>query len=162
VVVEVVSHLDEETMRGMALTPTQGVARGDAILDAGRPVQVPVGRDTLGRMFNVLGETIDDEGPVEGAERRSIHHPPVSITQQSTRRSVLWTGIKTIDLLAPLEQGGKAGLFGGAGVGKTVLLMEMIHNMVAEYEGVSLFCGIGERSREDERLHGISTATFPT
>jgi F-type H+-transporting ATPase subunit beta len=153
IVVEVVSHLDEETVRGMALTPTQGLARGDAVRHTGHPVRVPVGRDTLGRMFNVLGEPIDDGAPVEGDDQRSIHRPPVSITQQSARRSVLWTGIKAIDLLAPLEQGGKAGLFGGAGVGKTVLLMEMIHNMVAEHEGVSLFCGIGERSREAEELY---------
>jgi F-type H+-transporting ATPase subunit beta len=153
IAIEVVSHLDEETVRGMALTPTQGVARGDAIRNTGHPVRVPVGPDTLGRMFNVLGEPIDDASPVEEAERRSIHRPPVSISQQSARRSVLWTGIKAIDLLAPLERGGKAGLFGGAGVGKTVLLMEMIHNMVAEHEGVSLFCGIGERSREAEELY---------
>ena len=151
--IEVVSHLDEETVRGMALTSTQGLARGDAVRDTGRPVQVPVGPQTLGRVFNVLGEPIDDGGPVEGAARRSIHGASVPIARQSTRRTVLRTGIKAIDLLAPLEQGGKAGLFGGAGVGKTVLLMEMIHNMVSEYEGVSLFCGIGERSREAEELY---------
>ncbi|HKL87431.1 MAG TPA: F0F1 ATP synthase subunit beta, partial [Salinibacter sp.] len=153
IVVEVVSHVDDETVRGMALTSTRGLARGEAIRDTGHPVQVPVGRETLGRVFNVLGEPIDGKGPVGTAERRSIHRPPVAIAQQFTRRSVLRTGIKAIDLLAPLEQGGKAGLFGGAGVGKTVLLMEMIHNMVSEYEGVSLFCGIGERSREAEELY---------
>ncbi len=153
IVVEVASHLDERTVRGMALTSTQGLARGDVIRNTGAPVQVPVGRETLGRVFNVLGEPIDGKEPLENVERRSIHRPPVSIAQQSTRRDVLRTGIKAIDLLAPLEQGGKAGLFGGAGVGKTVLLMEMIHNMVTEYEGVSLFCGIGERSREAEELY---------
>jgi F-type H+-transporting ATPase subunit beta len=153
IVVEVVSHVDDETVRGMALTSTQGLARGEPIRNTGHPVRVPVGRETLGRVFNVLGETIDGKPAVDTSEHRSIHRPPVSIAQQSTRRAVLRTGIKAIDLLAPLEQGGKAGLFGGAGVGKTVLLMEMIHNMVSEYEGVSLFCGIGERSREAEELY---------
>ena len=153
IVIEVASHLDEHTVRGMALTSTQGLARGDVARSTGHPVRVPVGPETLGRVFNVLGEPIDGLAPPEGAERRSIHRPPVAIAQQSTRRGILHTGIKAIDLLAPLEQGGKAGLFGGAGVGKTVLLMEMIHNMVTEYEGVSLFCGIGERSREAEELY---------
>ena len=153
IVIEVASHLDDETVRGMALTSTRGLARGTAVRDTGHPVQVPVGRETLGRVFNVLGEPIDGKGPLTGVSRRSIHRPPVGLVQQSTQRSVLWTGIKAIDLLAPLEQGGKAGLFGGAGVGKTVLLMEMIHNMATEYEGVSLFCGIGERSREAEELY---------
>jgi len=153
IVVEVVTHLDDETVRGMALTSTQGLSRGTPIRTLGHPVEVPVGPDTLGRVFNVLGEAIDGKPELESAPRRSIHRAPVSISEQSTRRSVLRTGIKAIDLLAPLEQGGKAGLFGGAGVGKTVLLMEMIHNMVTEYEGVSLFCGIGERSREAEELY---------
>jgi F-type H+-transporting ATPase subunit beta len=153
IVIEVASHLDDETVRGMALTSTRGLARGAAVRDTGHPVQVPVGRETLGRVFNVLGEPIDGKGALTGVPRRSIHRPPVGLVQQSTQRSVLWTGIKAIDLLAPLEQGGKAGLFGGAGVGKTVLLMEMIHNMATEYEGVSLFCGIGERSREAEELY---------
>jgi F-type H+-transporting ATPase subunit beta len=153
VVVEVAVHVDERTVRGIALTRTQGLARGMAIRDTGQPVQVPVGRATLGRVFNVLGHPIDNMPPPEGAERRSIHRVPVPLTEQATRREVLRTGIKAIDILVPLERGGKAGLFGGAGVGKTVLLMEMIHNMVAAYEGVSLFCGIGERCREAEELY---------
>jgi F-type H+-transporting ATPase subunit beta len=114
---------------------------------------VPVGRETLGRVFNVLGDTIDRKPPLESTHRRSIHRAPVGLGEQSAQPTVLHTGIKAIDLLAPLERGGKAGLFGGAGVGKTVLLMEMIHNMVAAYEGVSLFCGIGERCREAEALY---------
>ena len=153
VVVEVVEHVNNRTVRGIALTRTQGVARGDAVRNTGHPIQVPVGRATLGRVFNVLGETIDNKPPLGDETRRSIHRAPVPLTEQATQREILRTGIKAIDLLAPLERGGKAGLFGGAGVGKTVLLMEMIHNMVAEYEGVSLFCGIGERCREAEELY---------
>jgi F-type H+-transporting ATPase subunit beta len=153
VVVETVVHVDEHTVRGIALTRTQGLARGMPIRDTGHPVRVPVGRATLGRVFNVLGEPIDNQPPPARVEYRSIHRAPVTLTEQSTRRDVLRTGIKAIDVLVPLERGGKAGLFGGAGVGKTVLLMEMIHNMVATYEGVSLFCGIGERCREAEELY---------
>jgi F-type H+-transporting ATPase subunit beta len=153
IVIEVISHLDDTTVRGMALTPTRGLARGTPVRDTGQPLRVPVGPETLGRVFNVLGDPIDGKGALPDALRRSIHRPAVALARQAPRRSVLWTGIKAIDLLAPLEQGGKAGLFGGAGVGKTVLLMEMIHNMAAEYRGVSLFCGIGERSREAEELY---------
>ncbi len=153
VVVEVVEHVNDHTVRGIALTRTQGLARGGTVRNTGHPIQVPVGRSTLGRVFNVLGETIDKKPPLSDATRRSIHRAPVPLTEQATQREILRTGIKAIDLLAPLERGGKAGLFGGAGVGKTVLLMEMIHNMVAEYEGVSLFCGIGERCREAEELY---------
>jgi len=153
VVVEVVEHINHQTVRGVALTRTQGVARGDAVQSSGHPIRVPVGPATLGRVFNVLGETIDAKPPLEAATCRAIHRPPVALTEQATQRKILRTGIKAIDLLAPLEQGGKAGLFGGAGVGKTVLLMELIHNMVAEYEGVSLFCGIGERCREAGELY---------
>jgi len=152
VVVEAAEHIDHRTVRGIALTPTQGLARGDAVRATGHPIRVPVGRATLGRVFNVLGETIDKQPAPEHLQRRSIHQRPVPLTEQAARRQILHTGIKAIDLLAPLERGGKAGLFGGAGVGKTVLLMEMIHNMVAEHEGVSLFCGIGERCREAEEL----------
>jgi F-type H+-transporting ATPase subunit beta len=152
VVVEAAEHIDDRTVRGIALTPTQGLARGDRVRATGHPIRVPVGRETRSRVFNVLGETIDKKPPPEGLRRRSIHGRPVPLTEQTTRREILHTGIKAIDLLAPLERGGKAGLFGGAGVGKTVLLMEMIRNMVAEHEGVSLFCGIGERCREAEEL----------
>jgi F-type H+-transporting ATPase subunit beta len=153
VVVEVINHLDAETVRGIALTPTQGLARGDLIVDTGHPLLVPVGRHLLGRMLNVFGETIDRRAPLEGGAWRSIHREPVPLNHRMTNMEVFRTGIKVIDLLAPLERGGKAGLFGGAGVGKTVLIMEMIHNTVSQHEGVSLFCGIGERCREGEELY---------
>ena len=150
--IEVISHLDEHTVRGIALTPIQGLARGTPVTDTGNPLQVPVGEQLLGRMFNVFGEPIDRKGAVHGAVR-SIHAAPVPLSQRATQTDILETGIKAIDLLAPIERGGKAGLFGGAGVGKTVLITEMIHNVVRQYQGVSLFCGIGERSREGEELY---------
>jgi F-type H+-transporting ATPase subunit beta len=153
VVVEVIGHLDEQRVRAIALTPTQGLARGDVAIDTGEPLRVPVGEGVLGRLFNVFGETIDRGGPVTDATWRSIHQPPVPLSQRTTRSEFFETGIKVIDVLAPLERGGKAGLFGGAGVGKTVLVMELIHNMVGRHEGISVFCGIGERSREGEELY---------
>jgi F-type H+-transporting ATPase subunit beta len=153
VVIEVLTHLDAKTVRGIALTSTQGLTRGAEVTDTGAPLQVPVGRKCLGRMFNVFGDVIDLQEPVEGLEWRSIHAEPVELARQATRSEVFTTGIKAIDVLAPLERGGKAGLFGGAGVGKTVLIGEMIHNVVGGHEGVSLFCGIGERCREGEELY---------
>jgi F-type H+-transporting ATPase subunit beta len=153
VVLEVQAHLDPETVRAVALTVTQGLRRGAPVRTLGRPLEVPVGSAVLGRAFNVFGEPLDDGPPLTGAPRRSIHGQAVPIAAQSTTDEVLPTGIKAIDLLAPLERGGKAGLFGGAGVGKTVLVMELIHNVAVEHEGVSLFCGIGERSREAEELY---------
>ena len=153
VIVEVASHLSAERVRGIALTPTQGLARGDAITDTGAPLTVPIGPHVLGRMFNVFGEPIDGKGPLEAGERRSIHQPSVPLAQQVASSEIFVTGIKAIDILAPLERGGKAGLFGGAGVGKTVLITEMIHNTVGHHRGVSLFCGIGERCREAEELY---------
>jgi len=153
VVIEVVSHLNDRTVRGIALTSTQGLAQGSPIRDTGLPQRVPVGKRLMGRVFNVFGETIDRGEPVTGGEWRSIHREPVPLDRQSTATDIFMTGIKAIDVLAPLERGGKAGLFGGAGVGKTVLIMEMINNMVAGHEGVSLFCGIGERVREGEELY---------
>jgi len=153
VVLEVVSHLDEHTVRSIALTSTQGLAEGSSVSDRGHTLRVPVGDRLLGRMFNVFGETVDGEEPVTGGQWRSIHQRPVPLERQSTTSEVFITGIKAIDVLSPLELGGKAGLFGGAGVGKTVLIMEMINNMVTGHEGVSLFCGIGERVREGEELH---------
>ncbi|KZL48256.1 F0F1 ATP synthase subunit beta [Nodularia spumigena CENA596] len=153
VVMEVMTHLDAETVRGIALRPTSGLARGSVVINTGHPLQVPVGERLLGRMFNVFGETIDRKVEISGGEWRSLHQPPVPLIQQSTSSEILETGIKAIDILAPLERGGKAGLFGGAGVGKTVLITEMIHNIVSEYQGISLFCGIGERSREAEELY---------
>jgi len=151
--IEVITHLDAKTVRGIALTSTQGLAHGSSVLDTGIPLRVPVGEELLGRMFNVFGETIDRKGPLPDLEQRSIHQEPIPLDRQSTESAIFVTGIKAIDVLAPLELGGKAGLFGGAGVGKTVLIMEMIHNMVGKHEGVSLFCGIGERVREGEELH---------
>ncbi|MBE0411041.1 MAG: F0F1 ATP synthase subunit beta [Anaerolineales bacterium] len=152
VVIEVTHHLNSELVRGIALTSTQGLARGSKVIDTGHPLQVPVGKRLLGRGFNVTGDTIDNQAPIEGGEWRSIHAAPLPLTQQVSDPSVFETGIKAIDLLSPLERGGKAGLFGGAGVGKTVLITELINNVVSAHEGVSIFCGIGERSREAEEL----------
>jgi len=151
--IEVISHLDANHVRGISLVPTQGLARGEQVLDTGVHFQVPVGERVLGRMFNVFGETIDRKGQLDGGEWRSIHQAPVHLTHQSTQSEVFETGIKAIDVLTPLERGGRAGLFGGAGVGKTVLITELINNIVGEHEGVSIFCGIGERSREGEELY---------
>ncbi len=153
VVLEVVRHLDERTVRALALTRVQGLSREAAVVDEGAPIEVPLGEETLGRLFNVFGEVIDKGDPIRAEKHRSIHQPAVALTEQATETELFETGIKAIDVLAPLERGGKAGLFGGAGVGKTVLIMEMIHNMVGEYQGVSMFCGIGERCREAEELY---------
>ena len=153
VVIEVFTQLDNNTIRGVALTPTQGLARGAVVTDTGKPFEVPVGSQLLGRVFNVFGNTIDKKGNVEGCEARSIHREPIPLRDQSTVSEIFETGIKAIDVLAPLERGGKAGLFGGAGVGKTVLITEMIHNTVSGHEGMSIFCGIGERCREGEELY---------
>ncbi len=153
IVLEVVTHLNDTTVRCIALTPTRGLSRGSDAVNTGGPVRVPVGRRTLGRIFNVLGETIDGKGAIEGGEWWSIHRPPVPLRQRSTTSDILETGVKALDLLAPLERGGKAGLFGGAGVGKTVLLMELINNMLEQHSGVSMFAGIGERTREAEELY---------
>jgi F-type H+/Na+-transporting ATPase subunit beta len=152
VVIEVTNHLSSSIVRGIALTSTQGLARGTKVTDTGHPLYAPLGKQLLGRAFNVLGETIDDLGSIEKGSFSSIHQPPISLTQQARRSEVFETGIKAIDLLSPMERGGKAGLFGGAGVGKTVLITELINNIVSAHEGVSVFCGIGERSREAEEL----------
>jgi F-type H+/Na+-transporting ATPase subunit beta len=152
VVIEVTHHLDSRMVRGIALTSTQGLARGSQVIDTGHPLQVPVGKRLLGRGFNVTGDTIDNQASIEGGEWRSIHAAPLPLTQQVSGSTVFETGIKAIDLLSPLERGGKAGLFGGAGVGKTVLITELINNVVSAHEGVSVFCGIGERSREAKEL----------
>ena len=153
VILEVAMQLDTETVRCIALTATGGLAVGDAVVDTGDTLRVPVGDELLGRVFNVFGETIDRKKPLSDASLRSIHSPSVPLRRRSTTSEIFETGIKAIDVLAPLERGAKAGLFGGAGVGKTVLIMEMINNMVGQYEGVSLFCGIGERTREAEELY---------
>lgn len=153
VIIEVSAHLAADTARGIALTSTQGLARGDPVQDGGGPLTVPVGPELLGRMIDVFGRTIDDGPPLAGGEWRSIHQPPIPLAQRRVGLEMFETGIKVIDLLCPLERGGKAGLFGGAGVGKTVVITELIHNMVGRYQGVSLFCGIGERCREAEELY---------
>jgi F-type H+-transporting ATPase subunit beta len=153
IVVEVASQLDQHTVRCIALNAVRGLSRDAPIRDLGRSLRVPVGREMLGRVFDVFGNTIDNREPIEGATLRSIHQDPPAIAHRTTRSDVFPTGIKAIDLLTPLERGGKAGLFGGAGVGKTVLITELIHNVVGTQEGMSLFCGIGERCREAEELY---------
>nr|WP_296375088.1 F0F1 ATP synthase subunit beta [Yoonia sp.] len=153
IVIEVASLPDARTARGLILNPTPDLRLGLAVRDTGHPITVPVGDALLGRMFNVFGDTIDDGPPLKDLPRRPILRAPVPLSQRRAEGDIFETGIKAIDLLSPLERGGKAGLFGGAGVGKTVLITEMIHNMVAEYDGISLFCGIGERCREAEELY---------
>jgi F-type H+-transporting ATPase subunit beta len=153
IVIEVATHLDNEIARCIALTPTYGLSRGTPVIDTNNSIMVPVGDATLGRMLNVFGEPIDGEGALESKRRRSIHERPASLSERVVSSEIFETGIKAIDVLATLERGGKAGLFGGAGVGKTVLIMEMIHNMASQHEGISIFCGIGERSREGEELY---------
>ncbi|MAU96285.1 MAG: F0F1 ATP synthase subunit beta [Fulvimarina sp.] len=153
IVVEVLAQSDDRHVRGIALTPTQGLARGMVAVDTGGPLKAPVGRAVLSRMFDVLGHAIDRKPEPQDVEWRSVHNAPPSLLRRSTQSEVFETGIKAIDVLAPMERGGKAGLFGGAGVGKTVLLTEIIHNMIGHHDGVSIFCGIGERSREGEELY---------
>lgn len=151
--IEVAALLGPHSVRGLALNLGPRLALGMRVVDSGGPVSVPVGRGLLGRMVDMFGVPIDGGGPVEADERRSIHVPAVPLSRLRVESEIFETGIKAVDLLCPLERGGKAGLFGGAGVGKTVLITEMINNMVGRYEGVSLFCGIGERCREAEELH---------
>jgi F-type H+-transporting ATPase subunit beta len=153
VAIEVLAQLDEHRVRGIALTPTQGLSRGMKVTDTGSPLRAPVGKNILSRMFDVFGNVIDQGGAVARVEWRSIDRPPPPLARRSTKSEVFQTGIKIIDVLVPLERGGKAGLFGGAGVGKTVLLSEMIHNVVGHHHGMSIFCGIGERCREGEELY---------
>ena len=151
--IEVLSQLDAHRVRGIALTPTQGLARGTPVENTGGPLQTPVGKEVLSRMFDVFGNTIDRQPALTNMQWRSVHRAPPELSRRSTKSELFETGIKVIDVLMPLERGGKAGMFGGAGVGKTVLLTEMIHNMVGQQEGVSIFCGIGERCREGEELY---------
>ncbi|HQS02793.1 MAG: F0F1 ATP synthase subunit beta [Halothiobacillus sp. 24-54-40] len=158
IAIEVLSQLDAHRVRGIALTPTQGLARGMQVVDTGGPLRAPVGREILGRMFDVFGNAIDRQPAPADIQWRSVHRAPPALARRSTQSELFETGIKVIDVLMPLERGGKAGLFGGAGVGKTVLLTEMIHNMVKQQEGVSIFCGIGERCREGEELYRDMTA----
>jgi F-type H+/Na+-transporting ATPase subunit beta len=153
IVVEVMTQLDTQHVRGIALTATQGLARGMRVEDTGGPLRAPVGKNIVSRMFDVFGNAIDRRPAPTGVAWRSIHRAPPPLSERSTRSEIFETGIKAIDVLVPLERGGKAGLFGGAGVGKTVLLTEMIHNMIGQQKGVSIFCGIGERCREGEELY---------
>ncbi|NIN68280.1 MAG: F0F1 ATP synthase subunit beta [Anaerolineae bacterium] len=151
-VLEVQQHLGDEWVRCLAMDSTDGLRRGMEAIATGAPITVPVGKATLGRLLNVLGEPIDRRGPVEAEEHRPIHQPPPSFEEQSTSTEVFETGLKVIDLVAPFTKGGKTGVFGGAGVGKTVVIMELIHTIATEHGGVSVFCGIGERSREGNDL----------
>jgi F-type H+-transporting ATPase subunit beta len=153
VVLEVASHLDAERVRCIALAPTQGLTRGLEVTAEHRPLTAPVGEAVLGRMFNLFGEPIDGLPPPPDIRWQPIHRAPPPLAERQSGSEIFTTGIKIIDVLMPLERGGKAGLFGGAGVGKTVLLTEMIHNMMGRHHGVSLFCGIGERCREGEELY---------
>ncbi len=151
-VVEVASHLGDEEIRAIALGTTDGLQRGMEAVDTGAPVSVPVGRACLGRLMNVLGEPKDERGPIETKERAPIHRAPPPLTEQETRPQIFETGIKVIDLLEPYQKGGKVGLFGGAGVGKTVIILELINNVAKQHGGVSVFGGVGERSREGNDL----------
>ncbi|GAB5437426.1 F0F1 ATP synthase subunit beta [Falsiruegeria mediterranea] len=152
-VLEVAQHLGENTVRTIAMDATEGLVRGAAVTDTGAPIAVPVGNATLGRILNVVGEPIDEKGPVETDETRAIHQDAPDFADQATESEVLVTGIKVVDLLAPYAKGGKIGLFGGAGVGKTVLIMELINNIAKVHSGVSVFAGVGERTREGNDLY---------
>ena len=151
-VMEVSQHIGNNTVRCIMLSPSEGLGRGAEVTDTGAPISVPVGQEILGRMFNVLGDPIDGKDPVQTAEKWSIHRAPPSFESQRPVQEVLETGIKVIDLLAPYARGGKIGLFGGAGVGKTVLIQELIHNIATEHGGCSVFTGVGERTREGSDL----------
>src|SRR4051812_12973125 len=151
-VCEVQQHLGDDRVRAVAMDTTDGLARGMEIEDTGGPITVPVGEMTLGRIFNVLGDVIDEGEPIEIKERWPIHRPAPTVENLTPTTEMFETGIKVVDLLAPYAKGGKVGLFGGAGVGKTVLIQELIHNLASEHGGLSAFCGVGERSREGNDL----------
>ena len=152
-VLEVAQHLGENTVRTVAMDSSEGLVRGQAVRDTGSPIMVPVGDETLGRIINVIGEPVDEAGPLKTTERRAIHQPAPEFADQSTEAEILVTGIKVVDLLAPYAKGGKIGLFGGAGVGKTVLIMELINNVAKAHGGFSVFAGVGERTREGNDLY---------
>ena len=153
VVLEVAQHLGENTVRTIAMDTTEGLKRGDKVINTGKPITVPVGPETLGRIINVIGEPIDQKGPLKTKESWPIHRSAPAYVEQSTETEVLVTGIKVVDLLAPYSRGGKIGLFGGAGVGKTVLIMELINNVAKAHGGYSVFAGVGERTREGNDLY---------
>ncbi|MCB1387256.1 MAG: F0F1 ATP synthase subunit beta, partial [Nitratireductor sp.] len=152
-VLEVAQHLGENTVRTIAMDGTEGLVRGQAVVDTGEAISVPVGDETLGRIVNVIGEPIDEAGPVKAKAKRAIHQPAPDFVDQSTEAQILVTGIKVVDLLAPYARGGKIGLFGGAGVGKTVLIQELINNIAKAHGGYSVFAGVGERTREGNDLY---------
>ncbi|HVV63614.1 MAG TPA: F0F1 ATP synthase subunit beta, partial [Pseudolabrys sp.] len=152
-VLEVAQHLGESTVRTIAMDSTEGLVRSQEVTDTGQPIAVPVGDETLGRIINVVGEPVDEAGPVKTKEKRAIHQPAPTYTDQSTEAAILVTGIKVVDLLAPYAKGGKIGLFGGAGVGKTVLIQELINNVARAHGGYSVFAGVGERTREGNDLY---------
>ncbi len=152
-ILEVAQHLGESTVRTVAMDASEGLVRGQIVKDTGSPIMVPVGEATLGRIINVVGEPVDEKGPVNAKETRSIHQPAPDFADQATESEMLVTGIKVVDLLAPYTKGGKIGLFGGAGVGKTVLIMELINNIAKVHSGVSVFAGVGERTREGNDLY---------
>jgi F-type H+/Na+-transporting ATPase subunit beta len=152
-VLEVAQHLGENTVRTVAMDSSEGLVRGQEVADTGQPIAVPVGEETLGRIMNVIGEPVDEAGPIKTPAKRAIHQPTPAYTEQSTEAQILVTGIKVVDLLAPYARGGKVGLFGGAGVGKTVLIMELINNVAKAHGGYSVFAGVGERTREGNDLY---------
>jgi F-type H+-transporting ATPase subunit beta len=152
-VLEVAQHLGESTVRTVAMDTSEGLVRGQEVIDTGGPIAVPVGDGTLGRIMNVVGEAVDEAGPVPHTETRPIHQPAPPYTEQSTEAQILITGIKVVDLLAPYAKGGKVGLFGGAGVGKTVIIQELINNIAKAHGGYSVFAGVGERTREGNDLY---------
>jgi F-type H+-transporting ATPase subunit beta len=152
-VLEVAQHLGESTVRTIAMDTSEGLVRGQEVTDTGRPISVPVGESLLGRIINVVGDPVDEAGPVTGETTRAIHQEAPPYTEQSTEADILITGIKVVDLLAPYAKGGKIGLFGGAGVGKTVLIMELINNVAKAHGGYSVFAGVGERTREGNDLY---------
>ncbi|MBV8880455.1 MAG: F0F1 ATP synthase subunit beta, partial [Planctomycetaceae bacterium] len=149
---EVASHLGNNMVRSVALSPTEGLVRGMSVTDTGAPIQVPVGKNTLGRVMDLLGNPVDGLAPVQTNEYLPIHRAPPSLAEQEPTPRVFQTGIKVVDLLCPIPKGSKVGLFGGAGVGKTVLIQELIRNIAVEAGGVSVFCGVGERTREGNDL----------
>ncbi len=152
-VLEVAQHLGENSVRAIAMDTSEGLTRGQEVVDTGAPISVPVGDETLGRIINVIGEPVDEAGPLNTPSRRAIHQPAPSYAEQATEAHILVTGIKVVDLLAPYAKGGKIGLFGGAGVGKTVLIMELINNVAKAHGGYSVFAGVGERTREGNDLY---------
>src|SRR5579883_936622 len=151
-VLEVAQHLGEKTVRAIAMDSTDGLVRGQEVRDTGDGIAVPVGEATLGRIMNVIGEPVDERGPIESGKRWAIHRPAPPFTEQATQVQAFETGIKVVDLLAPYPRGGKIGLFGGAGVGKTVIIMELINNIAKQHGGLSVFAGVGERTREGNDL----------